>query len=87
MKSTSTPHPLARSAAPPALDWEGVEPEASKGPSDTLGLSPEDRAALGLSAPRSIDLVPHVGGDAHAALADALARGAAYRKAPQRRPR
>lgn len=87
MKPATTTHPLARSAAPPALDWEGVEPEATRGPSDTLGLSPEDRAALGLSAPRTIDLAPHVGGDAHAALADALARGAAYRKTPVRRTR
>jgi hypothetical protein len=69
--------------APVALDWELIEPENAPHASDALGLSAEDRAALGLSTPRTADLVPHLGGDAHAALADVLSRGAAYGK-PQR---
>jgi hypothetical protein len=66
--------------APVALDWETIELEPETKASDALGLSAEDRAALGLSLPRTADLVPHLGGDAHAALADVLSRGAAYGK-------
>lgn len=81
MKTSSSAPPLARSVAPVALDWEEVEPETrAHRPSDALGLSAEDRAALGLSTPRTADLVPHLGGDAQAALAEVLARGAAYGK-------
>lgn len=89
MKSP-TVHPLARSAAPTALDWEGVEPETTTAPrhADDLGLSPEDRVALGLSKPTlaGAHAPAHVP-DAKAALADALARGGAYGKTHARAPR
>lgn len=89
MKSP-TVHPLARSAAPTALDWEGVEPETTTAPhpADDLGLSPEDRVALGLSRPTVVGSAhPAQAPDAKAALSDALARGGAYGKTAPRAPR
>ena len=80
MKTPSSAPPLARSVAPVALDWEAVEPEDAPQAPDALGLSAKDRAALGMSMPRTADLVPHLGGDAQAALAEVLTRGAAYGK-------
>ena len=87
VKTPSSTPPLARSVAPVALDWDGVEPQDAPRPADALGLSAEDRAALGLSMPRTIDLAPHAGGDAQAALAEVLARGAAYGKQNRPAPR
>lgn len=87
MKTPSSTPPLARSVAPVALDWEAVEPEDAPRAPDALGLSAEDRQALGLSMPRTADLVPHLGGDAHAALSEVLARGAAYGKQARPPPR
>lgn len=79
--------PLARSAATDVLDWDGVEPAPQAKPRDVFGLKPEDRQVLGLSAARTLDIAPTLGGDAHAALADILARGAALRKAEPRKKR
>lgn len=81
------PHPLARSAAPTALDWEGVEPEAAPRAADPLGLSPEDRKALGMSLPPThLQAAPHAApADAKTALAEVLARGGAYGKTPARK--
>ena len=80
MKAPSSTSPLARSVAPTALDWEDVDPPTTPRAPDALGLSAEDRAALGLSSVRTTDHVPPLPGDAHAALAEVLARGAAYGK-------
>lgn len=85
MKTTATVPPLARSVAPPALDWEGVEPLDVPRLPDALGLSPEDRAALGLSAPHGRDLWPQPEGDAQTALAEALARNGGIVKAGPRK--
>lgn len=81
MQNRSNVPPLARSQSKDVLDWDHVEPPAAVPAKDVLGLSPADRAALGLSAPRTMDLVPQVGGDAKTALADVLARGGAMLKA------
>lgn len=72
--------PLARSQTKDVLDWDHLEPRAAPASKDVLGLSPADRSALGLSAPRTMDTVPQLGGDASAALAEILARGGAMRK-------
>ena len=74
--------PLARSIAPDPLEWDHVERRNLDLGKDVLGLSPADRQALGLSAPRPLDLeAPGLGGAEHA-LADVLARGGAI--APSR---
>ena len=79
--------PLARSVSREVLDWDHVEPRHIQFGKDVLGLSPEDRQALGLSAPRLTELeAPSLGG-AEAALADVLARGGAIGKAEPRRKR
>jgi hypothetical protein len=71
--------PLGRSVSRDVLDWDHVEPRRANIGKDGLGLSPEDRSALGMSAPRAADLEhPHLGG-AETALADVLARGGAIR--------
>lgn len=64
------------------LDWEAVEqpPAARSGPRDVLGLTPEDRRALGMTAPRTVDLAPNMAGDASEALREAMSRGASYGK-------
>ncbi|HET6405713.1 MAG TPA: hypothetical protein VFH78_13810 [Candidatus Thermoplasmatota archaeon] len=86
MQKPTTP-PLAKSVSRDVLDWDHVEPRRSTTGKDGLGLSPEDRQALGLSAPRTTDLeAPSLGG-AEAALADVLARGGAIGKPEFRRKR
>ena len=87
MKAPSSTSPLARSVAPTALDWEDVDPPASPRAPDALGLSADDRHALGLSSVRTTDHVPPMPGDAQAALAEVLARGAAYGKQAKPAPR
>ena len=77
--------PLARSVSREVLDWDHVEPRHVSFGKDVLGLSPEDRRALGLSAPRPTDLEAPTLGGAEAALADALARGGAIGKVEFRR--
>lgn len=85
MKPTSPP--LAKSVSREVLDWDHVEPRHVQFGKDVLGLSPEDRQALGLSAPRITDLdAPSLGG-AELALADVLARGGAVGKPEFRRKR
>lgn len=69
--------PLAKSVSREVLDWDHVEPRHIAIGKDVLGLSPEDRQALGLSAPRLTDLEAPTLGGAELALADVLARGGA----------
>lgn len=78
------PAPLGRAAATDVLDWAEVEPRAHAPPKDGLGLTHHDRAALGMSVARTAD-APTLPGDAHAALADLLHRGAAIGKSEKRR--
>lgn len=86
MPSKTIPPPLSRSAAQDVLDWEDIEPRPLVGPKDVLGLRPEDRAALGLGAARTLDLAPTLHGDAQTALAELLQRGVAVgRSEPPRR--
>lgn len=79
---------MQKTTAPPAttipvnvsedvLDWDHVDPKHVAIGKDVLGLSPEDRRALGLSAPRMTDLEAPTLGGAEAALAEVLARGGA----------
>jgi hypothetical protein len=79
-------HLASARAAPEVLDWEQVDPRVSTTGRDPLGLTPADRQALGLSAPRMLDLtLPHAGG-AEAALAELLAEGVALgKREPKRR--
>ena len=84
MVTTPKP-PLTRSVQRDVLDWEGIERRDEARATDVLGLRAEDRFALGMSAPRLVDIAPHVGGDANAALVEALQKGAAYGKAEPRR--
>lgn len=76
---TPTTPPLARSVSRDVLDWSEVEPRSAHAGKDGLGLSPEDRKALGLSAPRSIDLEAPTLGGSEQALAEVLARGGAVK--------
>ena len=83
--ATPTTPPLARSVARDVLDWDAVEPRVHVPAKDVLGLTHQDRAALGMTpAARTAD-APTLGGDAHAALADLLSRGAAVGKTEKRR--
>lgn len=85
MPAKPTIPPLARSVTKEVLDWEEVDPLHVEIAKDVLGLSPQDRQALGLSAPRHTDLqAPSLGG-AETALADVLARGGAIGKPEFRR--
>ena len=77
--------PLGKSATSDPLDWHEVERRPEIPIKDVLGLQPADRAALGMSAARTVDTVPHVTGDAHAALVEALARGGSVGKARETR--
>lgn len=79
--------PLAKSVSREVLDWDHVEPRHIQFGKDVLGLSPEDRQALGLSAPRITDLEAPALGGAELALADVLARGGAVGKPEFRRKR
>ncbi|HWH08067.1 MAG TPA: hypothetical protein VNX21_02640 [Candidatus Thermoplasmatota archaeon] len=83
---TRTPTaPLGRSVARDVLDWEDVEPRGGPPQKDVLGLTLQDRAALGLTPAARTAEAPTLPGDAHAALADLIARGAAVGKAEKRR--
>lgn len=79
--------PLAKSVSREVLDWDHVEPKHIAIGKDVLGLSPEDRQALGLSTPRLTDLDAPTLGGAEIALADVLARSGATGKTELRRKR
>lgn len=79
--------PLARSVSTDVLDYDHVEPRKLDMGKDVLGLSTKDRQALGMSAPRTVDLEAPTLGGAELALADVLARGGAIGKADARRKR
>lgn len=84
MQQRKTPF-TARDAPSYELEWEVVEPASTApGPRDVLGLTPEDRRALGLTAPRTGDFAPTLGGDATDALREAMAHGGSYGKRPPR---
>ena len=85
MPTTPTLPPLARSTNKHVLDWEEVDPLHLDIAKDVLGLSPQDRAALGLSAVRHTDLQAPTLGGAETALAEVLARGGAFGKPEFRR--
>lgn len=74
---TNPVEPLARNANVDVLDWQGVDRADTDLTKDVLGLSPQDRQALGMSQPRSFDLHSPALGGAETALADVLARGGA----------
>lgn len=79
--------PLAKSAAPEAPTWDDVEPMRVPTSRDTLGLSTEDRAALGLSA-GEVEMTHFHTGDSHDALLAVLQQGGGIRKAePRKRSR
>ena len=78
----STP-PLAKSAAPVAPTWDDVDPVAVPSGRDGLGLSTEDRMALGLSP--EMEMTHFHVGDAQDALSAVLAQGGAIRKTDVRR--
>lgn len=61
-----------------ALDWENLEerPKTHQAPRDALGLTPEDRLALGLTG-ESLTLA-HTSGDATQALREAISSGAIH---------
>lgn len=77
--------PLARSISHNVLDWNEIDARGVDFGKDVLGLTPADRQALGLSAPRSIDLQAPTLGGAETALAEILARGGAMGAATRRR--
>lgn len=78
--------PPARPTSSYELDWEAVEPQPSTTEArDVLGFTPEDRKALGMTAPRTIDLAPFILGDANQALHEAMTHGASYGKRPPRK--
>lgn len=79
-----SPPPLARASTPEAMDWDHVERRDAPRDQDALGLSAADRAALGLSVPRTQDFQPGVFGDAQEALAEVLAAGGAVGKRSER---
>lgn len=83
--ATSKAAPLGRSASSDVLDWEGIEQGPRNEPQDVFGLKAEDRLALGMSNARPLDIAPSIGGDASAALVEALAKGAAITAAKKRR--
>lgn len=77
MPATPMTPPLARSVTKDVLAWEEVDPLHLEIAKDVLGLSPQDRQALGLSAVRHTELQAPTLGGAETALADVLARGGA----------
>jgi hypothetical protein len=84
MPTPKTP-PLGRAAASDVLDWNEVEPRADSQPRDVFGFKDSDRLALGMPAARTVDLAPTLGGDANAALVEALQKGAALTAQKKRR--
>lgn len=71
-----------------AFDLDDVTPRpaARQPPAATADLSPEDRLALGLTAPpRIAHNAPEIHGDAAAALRDVLVKGGALGKTQPRR--
>ena len=77
--------PNGPSATTDVLDWEGLERRPRNEPQDVFGLKAEDRLALGMSTARPLDIAPSIGGDANAALIEALAKGAAISASRKRR--
>jgi hypothetical protein len=67
--------PLARSAAPVAPTWDDVDPLHVPEGRDALGLSHEDRTALGLSP--GLEMTHFHTGDSHEALSAILQQGGA----------
>lgn len=70
-----------------AFDYDDVAPNGGPTTPDTLGLSADDRRALGLAAPRIEHAAPMVHGDAVAALREILATGGAMGKVDRPRRR
>lgn len=84
--ATPNAAPLGRSArSEDVLDWEGLEQRPRNEPHDVYGLKAEDRLALGMSTARPLDIAPSMGGDANAALIEALTKGAALSATRKRR--
>lgn len=77
----------ASPASTDVLDWQEVDRQDVDLAKDVLGLSSQDRQALGLSAPRAFDLQAPTLGGAETALADVLARGGAISRTDFRRKR
>jgi hypothetical protein len=77
--------PLGRTAPIEVLDWQEVDRLDLDIAKDVLGLSIQDRQALGLSAPRTLEATTL--GGAEIALADVLARSGAIGKTDFRRKR
>ncbi|MFA5861791.1 MAG: hypothetical protein WDA16_08855 [Candidatus Thermoplasmatota archaeon] len=77
--------PLGRSASSDVLDWEGIEQGPRNEPQDVFGLKAEDRIVLGMSSAHPLDIAPSIGGDANAALVEALTKGAAITATKKRR--
>lgn len=77
------PHPKAEARY--AFDYDDVQPSKAPRAYDTLGLSADDRKALGMTAPRAGEAAPLATPDAAAALRELLAQGAALGKDPRRR--
>lgn len=85
MRSKQPVPPLARNVTKDVLDWDDVDPPSHDTGRDMLGLSPQDRKALGLSAPRTADLQAPTLGGSEQALAEVLTRGGAIGKTDFRR--
>lgn len=88
MKHGSRLGPLMMRKAPEtryAFDYDDVAPDGRPVTPDMLGLSADDRRALGLAAPRIEHAAPTIQGDAVAALREILASGGAMGKVERRR--
>ena len=70
-----------------AFLWDDVEPSRQPRSEDALGLSREDRAALGLAAPRHVEIQSISPPDATAALQELLAQGVALGRTERPRRR
>lgn len=85
LSMTNQRAPLGKSATTDVLDWQEVEKSDDLRTVDVFGFGENDRLALGMSRARTMDTAPGVQGDAHAALVDALAKGAAVGKFERRK--
>ena len=74
MATTTTPRRL-EPVKDDVFGWDDLDRQPDRSTLDALGLTPEDRSSLGLSAPRPNDLQALPVGDAHAALVEAMATG------------
>jgi hypothetical protein len=83
MPSKPSVPPLAKSVAPEAPSWDDVDPLRVPEGRDTLGLSHQDRIALGLSP--GMEMTHFHTGDSTEALVAALQHGGAI--GPPRKPR